>query len=687
MSSHFKLNDDYKIDGNLFMGTLESNGLTYQFFYTIKHAHEKVMLQNQNLSFYSCYGHMEGMHVLPNTNISGFDYDAYMFYNHQSGSIKLSQVDFSECKLTLNNMIEAIKHYRKGLALKMYHSSFMHKSYLIALTLGDTSYLTKDEMNVLKTLGIYHLYAISGSHVALISVQFYYLLRRFSIPIFICKSILLLLLPIYFLLTGSGPSVARATLFIILILINPWPRLPLTDILSLTFVINLIVNPYAIYDIGFQLSYAICFAFLLILPVYQQHSKFIQFFLINFISQIATVPILYYHFNQYYFIGFLTNCFYIPLFTFLIFPISTFYLLCTLFSIPTKYLRWMIDFSFNINDLLTKFFVQLPHFELVLLHQSILYYIFLMLVLLIFFSTYHKVKIVALMILIVLALSVTKHKEVVHFLDVGQGDAAIIEANHQTIMIDTGGKVDFSEGFEKRKNAQTISEKVTIPFLKYQGINTIDYLILSHPDADHFGETEQLIRENLVKCIIYKNGVGSEKYNKVIRQAKEKGITLIDVNQMNQFNHFQLLKLRTISPAIQLQFFSGQNATDENDDSIVVFLKYKHSGRNILFLADVSKPYESQILSQIKESIDIVKIGHHGSDTSTSEELLDRQPKVAVISAGRNNRFNHPHQDTITALQSHNIHIYNTQSVGRISIDLKSGTIDTQYDTLFRKGE
>lgn len=684
--AQFRFSDDLKVDGNLLMGALTFNEVDYQFFYMIGSASEKEYLANENLSFLNCSGQIKKQHVLPNTNFSGFHYDAFLFRAHKEGSVKLSNIDWQRCQKSTLNFIERIKDYRQSLVQLIKQSDIAQKGYFIALTLGDTSYLNKEEMNVLKTLGIYHLYAISGSHVALISVQLYYLLRRIHVPLIICKSFLCIILPMYMIFTGGQPSVFRCTIFILIVLLNPAHKTQMIDLLSLTFIINLLYDPFALYDIGFQLSYIICYSFILVLPLYIEQSNLFQFFLINLISQCVTIPILFYHFNSNYLIGIITNIFYIPLFTFIIFPICTLGLIMLMLNLHLPFITYLINTSFLLNDMLTAVFKKISRFEVILGQQHIIVYIIMFVVLMLCFSQQLLIRITSITLLCLFPIvSYKAPNDKVHFLDVGQGDAFILELGKETVMIDTGGKLDFSQPWEKRQNAQNISDKVTIPFLKHRGISKINTLILTHPDADHFGETEYLLKADMVeKIILNPKAHGSVKYQDIMKLGQEKGVTLLDVNafintDQSHFNQF----VQSLHHQATLKFLTVGQTGEENDDSIVVFLKYQKPGRNILFLADLSKDYEDEILNQINEPIDIVKIGHHGSRTSTSEALLKREPKLGIISAGRHNRFEHPHRETMEALNQSGIKALNTQTDGRITVDLETGQVNTQYQSLF----
>lgn len=158
------------------------------------------------------------------------------------------------------------------------------------------------------------------------------------------------------------------------------------------------------------------------------------------------------------------------------------------------------------------------------------------------------------------------------------------------------------------------------------------------------------------------------KYASIIQLAKEKNVDIYDESEVR-------VKGMTL-----IAVHDGQ---DINDESIVTFVQGKQL--NVLLTGDLSKAREKYILSQIKSRIDVVKIGHHGSDTSTSVALLKREFKTALISAGRNNQYGHPHRETITRLHQYGKQIYNTQSDGRITVKLNSEEITTMRNELIKQ--
>lgn len=202
------------------------------------------------------------------------------------------------------------------------------------------------------------------------------------------------------------------------------------------------------------------------------------------------------------------------------------------------------------------------------------------------------------------------------FINVGQGDSVLI--NHKTVtLIDTGGSY-----------SKDLATEVLIPFLKYEGVNKIDRLIITHNDFDHSGAANSL----------------ESNFNVVSRDEE------------------YLLPL--------------PNYGNENDDSKVYYRVI--NGIGILLLADISKDVERDLIRMYPDlKVDVVKIAHHGSSTSTSEEMIkEYRPQTAVLSYGRNN-YGHPSSDVINVLAKYKVETYHTYLHGSIKINLNTKKIST----------
>lgn len=247
-----------------------------------------------------------------------------------------------------------------------------------------------------------------------------------------------------------------------------------------------------------------------------------------------------------------------------------------------------------------------------------------------------------------------------HFIDVGQGDCTLIKLDtNKTILVDGGeGSSDKSD---KGKN-------VLYPYLLDRKIDTIDYMIFSHFDSDHAGGLMYILENMKVKNVII--GIQNEDsylYKKMIEIVKEKNINLIVIDNPKMLK-IDDIYLDFIWP-IKNKLISENKL---NNNSLVFRLIYNNT--KIMFTGDIEIPAENVIVSEYKNNknrlkSDILKVAHHGSDTSTTKEFLELvNPKIALIGVGKNNSFNHPSKDVISRLEDVQIKIYRTDLMGEITI-------------------
>lgn len=661
-----RFNDDLLINGDQFKGTFQYENKTFQFYNYLNDEQSIATLKKQMPFMKLCQVEFKKTNVLPNTNFDGFDYRKYLIQNHIEHIVKINAFDVTQCKSVHLNIGESILKYRSEMIEQINELPFKYKDYFIALTLGDTKYLSTDALFQLKTLGIYHLYAVSGSHVSLISVVLYYFLKRSYVPIWLSKCIVLLILPCFILLTGAAPSVLRAALFIMIVLSFYQYNVSLMSCLSLSFILNWMMDSSVIFDIGFQLSYLISYAFILMMHLLSNKPFFISLLLSTIISQLITMPLILYHFNSIYFIGILSNLIYVPLFSVLIFPLAISILIYfMIFHDMPIILIQIFDQCFEINMTLTKLFMKLPNLEWIVGYQPKVLYMMMTISLLMIFHKKYRWYFTILCIILVLYIEMRSGQESIHFLDVNQGDSAIIESHHQVMVIDTSGKMQFNQNHLKRHKESTLADHSIIPFLKYHQLRKIDYLLITHPDFDHFGEAKILIQHFKVKHLILKlNSQHVHKYEELIQIAKKHHIKIIDAEQIES------VKFKNMS--IQLL---NNSTFDENENEESIILNLVHQNHHqFLFMGDLGQEGEHKVIESLDKPILGIKIGHHGSKTSTSDALLDYfLPEVAIISAGRNNRFGHPHNETIDKLDKRNINIFDTRIHGRITYDFNNG--------------
>jgi competence protein ComEC len=259
-------------------------------------------------------------------------------------------------------------------------------------------------------------------------------------------------------------------------------------------------------------------------------------------------------------------------------------------------------------------------------------------------------------------------------IDVGQGDSIFIQRpfNKGNYLIDTGGRISFpQEEWEERRSAFSIAKNVTVPYFKSTGVTKLDALFLTHGDLDHIGEALSLLEEIKVKELIIPKGfMRGELEQKIIQAAERKRVKITTVQAGDQLT-FQNHSFYVVSPV--------DFTESKNDDSLVLWTEL--GGLRWLFTGDAEMDAEKKLVKNYPSlQADVVKVGHHGSKGSTSEEFLDQvKPKIALVSTGLNNRYHHPHTEVLDKLAARNISLFRTDLNGAILYHFKGkvGTFST----------
>lgn len=233
----------------------------------------------------------------------------------------------------------------------------------------------------------------------------------------------------------------------------------------------------------------------------------------------------------------------------------------------------------------------------------------------------------------------------IHIIDVGQGDSILIKTpNSKTLLIDGGTNE---------------SEHIVKGYLKKHKIKTIDFLIATHPDSDHIGGLDAVVNKFNVKGLyLPEQTITSDSYNDLISACNQKQVPINYLYKGDNFPIDDYINLFVLSPSyIQ---------DDNNLNSIVFKLSFKN--KSFLFTGDAESSNESDIINSFNlEDIDFLKVGHHGSKSSTTSEFLDETtPDVAVISCGYKNQYGHPHNTTLKNLEDHHVTTYRTDLSGDI---------------------
>lgn len=593
--------------------------------------------------------------VIKGKLISGLNHTPY---------VSISNVDLNSCHITKSKNI--IEKQRDFIIKKLNNSSLSHPEYVIALVTGDVNGINTDFIDKVKDIGIYHLLAVSGSHIATISFLIYQPLVRLNIPKVIINGLIILFLSIFAYYTGFAPSALRAILATTtVILISNKTKIASIDILGLIFLVMTFFKPDYLYDIGFQFSFIISFFIIISFPLLKKLTFIKNIFVLTFIAQLSSTIISIYHFNQIQWIGLLSNLIFVPFYSFIIFPLAIFLFFAYHFVSDTALPNLVFDKIYIVHNKLLDLFLTFKYYQIFIAPKSAVEFsIFVLLIVLIYiFFCYKKMKILFLFIIVFIVLcvfNVRPNVSTITFFDVGQGDSLIFQTRKQeTVMVDTGGK-EVKIGNIDNHN---IAKYHIIPTLKQKRITKIDHLIITHPHADHIGELPYIAQHIRIKKLY----INLYSYSE---------IELIKIKRLCKINNIELIDATTIQ-FIQLNnskisFLHGDipNSNDKNEHSIILLIEYQRY--KMLLPGDVTKNNESKLMKIYQlPKIDILKVAHHGSKTSSSESFINLiKPTISIISSGKNNKYHLPNRETLQTLRSINSSILNTQDVGEITIDL-----------------
>lgn len=581
-------------------------------------------------------------------------------------SLFINTIDFESCKVNNSNYHAILDRHKQYIFERLSHTKIKHPEKIIALISGDTSKINNNELDKFKEIGIYHLLAVSGTHIAAIIGILIYVLNIFKCPLAYIKMILFIILPIYALYTDLAPSAVRSILAALIIIIIPKAIIknPM-NVLALLFIILTIISPAYAYNIGFQFSFLITFFILFTLPLIAQSSPIKSLLIITIIAQLGSFMISAIYFNQIQWLGFLANLIFVPFYTIVLFPLVIFFFIISHFPFEIMTLTYLLNLILKLHDFLLEIFINLSSYKWYIPELNdlniTLGFVLIFGCLILFAHRFYSLFICSFVLLyIVVTILPLSNDYKLTMLDVGQGDAILFETNRQeSLLIDTGGKL-LQEGESSQHN---ISKFHILPTLKKHGIKKIDYLIVTHPHIDHMGELNFLIEKYPVKnIIINKKSYHLKELKSLVNICKSYNIKLLDFKSMQSFS-LNKAKIKLLDATIT-------TSNDLNEQSIITLIEYDKF--KILLMGDASKNNEQLLLNKYHlENIDILKVGHHGSKTSSSASFIDTlQPKISLISVGRNNRYKLPNKEIVERLKSINSQVLQTSENGEISITL-----------------
>ncbi len=683
--------DGISYDGNRLSATAEvaSVGERIILNYRLRSPQEKAMLQKQIYPGVSCK--VTGTLTTPNQakNPNSFDYQLYLNRKEIFWILKPNEISPSICTPPQGNLITLLKRIRQKEVAKLEEKLDEELSAIFAaLLFGDRNLMNPEMEEAYAKTGTVHLLAISGLHVALLTGMCFAFLLRVGMTREKAELTLIILLPFYAVLTGLAPSVNRAVLMLMLVLVARRLKFQITplDAISIAFLFLALISPYTIYEPGFQLSFGVSLALVLsstkIINTFQ--SYLVKLFVVSFVAQLASIPILLSYFYEISLISVLTNLLFVPLFSFIILPlVLVTYLAGLFFPFMSDFFLLLVSVFVSFANKISTSLASFEFSSVVIGKPNSFILLLYLLIYLVFFISWEKGKgkrsfavflLPIIPVLFQVAFPYLSPYGKVVFIDVGQGDSILIRLPHNraNYLIDTGGTISFhKEEWEQRKDHFETGEDILVPFLKSEGIRKLDKLILTHGDMDHIGGAPAILSELSIDEVLIPISIErSEMERRVLgiaetNQAKNRIVGAGARWKVGQ-DFFQI-----ISPLEKLE--------DKNEGSIVLYASF--GGKRWLFTGDLGAKGEAELITQFaRMDVDVLKIGHHGSKTSSSEIFLDSiQPETAVISVGEGNRYGHPHAEVVERLESHKVKLYRTDTQGAVIYTFKdkSGTFRT----------
>ncbi|MBR3134186.1 MAG: DNA internalization-related competence protein ComEC/Rec2 [Clostridia bacterium] len=581
-------------------------------------------------------------------NYGGFNYNLYLKTRKIYGIFKADSIKrIGNSKSLMLGYKKKIYKIRNNIISNFNNNLSKNNSALLSgIILGVTDKISKDVIENFQKSSLTHTLAISGENFMYIILIFKLASKRIRLKNFM--NIITILSLIFFMeLTGNTSSVIRAGIMTIIIILSKLlhRKYDFLTSLFLSLLVQIIYNPYCIFDVGLILSYS---GVLGLAFFYKPLNSKIKSKLICGIlaTNIAIIPIIMYNFNIISFSFLITNL----LSSFLIEIITILGFISIFFRL--KIIYFILNHFLNILEIIISYFSLIPFSKVYVTTPSFLSItIYYVLVLSIFKLKKDKAKktIVTFLTITIIALN-TNYSSLfgtdrikISFLDVGQGDCTVIQHKNKIVLIDGGGSSN---------SEYEIGKNIVIPSLLDKKIKKINYIIVSHFDTDHVGGLLEVMEELRVdNVIISKQVQENENYKRFIEIVNRKNIEIIIVEKGNKVQIDEKLFFEILWP----------NSLEILDDNVLnnnsIVCKLNYNDFSMLFTGDIEELAEKSIIETYKKDLKrieatVLKVAHHGSKTSSSEEFLKAvKPKITLIGVGKNNKFGHPNEEVLSRIE------------------------------------
>jgi competence protein ComEC len=545
-------------------------------------------------------------------------------------------------------------------------------SVLQALLLGERGRLDAETKTSLQASGLFHVIAISGAHIAVFAFLLFSILRLVRIPRRPASIVLIVFLIFYAYLVEGRASVLRAVIMTVLFLAGTllWRDVRLLNTISLSAFVLLMLNPASLWDAGFQLTFAATLSLILFVPPLLRRLPRLPLRLselssFSLAAHLGTVPILATAFHRVTFSGLVLNLAAVPLMTLIMAAGYAFLPLALIHPALARGLSPGLDLLVKAFLALAKLWEKAPFLSYRIpappAWVTVLYTLFLLALL---FPRRFKLQRAVLLPLFLAVFAVLVIYPFpprgspglrVTFIDVGQGDSILIEFPGEKKMLVDGGGLPAGE-FD-------IGESVVSPVLWDKGMKRVDIMVSTHAHPDHIGGLLAVARNFRIGEVWEGDAPEDDVWYGRFRKALAASVPVRHV-EAGFVRRESGVRIEVLHPPASP---AAQRGVD-NESSLVLKLTYGHTA--FLLTADIGRPTEQSLIEKgFPLGSTVLKAGHHGSQTSTSEEFLNRVgPRLVVITVGQANVFGFPHPAVLERCRQAGVRVLRTDLDGAVEI-------------------
>lgn len=639
--------DTIEVNGDSLSFRGRADGQTYQVFYKLTSQEEQAYFQKL-ADLVQLEVEAEVSLPAGQRNFKGFDYQAYLKTQGIYRTVKITVIK-KIVPVQSRNVFDWLSSWRRQ-ALVYVKTNFPApmSHYMTGLLFGELDSDFDQMSDLYSSLGIIHLFALSGMQVGFFIDKFRWILLRLGLTKETVDKLQIPFSLVYAGLTGFSVSVVRSLVQKILGNLG----LRKLDNFAVTVFVCLLILPRFLLTAGGVLTFT--YAFLLTVFDFEDLGQVKKVAVESLSISLGILPVLMTYFYAFQPLSILLTFVFSFVFDVLLLPgLSVIFLLSPLVKIT-----WVNGFFVCMEKIIV-WVADLGLRPWILGKPSELFLLLLLVSLFLLYDFHRRKKwLLGLSLVLALLFFITKHplENEVTVLDIGQGDSIFLrDMRGRTVLIDVGGRVDFAakEAWQER-SSQANAERTLIPYLHSRGVDRIDSLVLTHTDTDHVGDVLEVAKQVKIGRIVVSPGSLTVPDFVATLKKINAPVHVVKVGD----------RLPIFDSYLEVLYPDG-TGDGGNNDSIVLYGRLLET--NFLFTGDLEQGELDLIETYPNLPVDVLKAGHHGSKGSSYPEFLDHiGAKIALVSAGENNRYKHPHQETLDRFDSRNIQVYRTDQQGAI---------------------